>query len=169
MTKKNDDTGLVQALTQHQALTTLAKDAKEQADMIRDEVILPTVRDLQIKSKQFTASDGSIVSVSFPTPSEKHVVDEDKLKKALGAAVWAKVTTPALDPVKLDAWLNEAGLPEAERLRRMTLVGAATTTKPGPKPSPRYRVIQKAEPAPVPVSTPAPVPVMVAIDLPDDI
>lgn len=160
---------LREALASHRQLTDLHKAAKAEADVIRDEQIIPLTAELGLKSTTFVTEGGLAVQATFPAQGEKTIINEEKLKRAVGAAVWSKITTPQLDPAKLNNWLNEAGLLEAEKLSRMTTVSAVTEVRPGPKPSPRYKVMGPAktsDPAPVPASTP---PAIVAIDIPEDI
>jgi hypothetical protein len=54
------------------------------------------------KSHKFVGPDGSVYSASFQQ-TEKVTLDEAKLKKRLGSALWNQITTKVLDRKKLDA------------------------------------------------------------------
>ena len=54
--------------------------------------------------------------------AQVHSIDEDRLKKRLGAAMWRKVTTAVLDRNKLDAFVKAGEIAASD-------VAAVTTTK----------------------------------------
>lgn len=56
---------------------------------------------LDMKKSSTTLSDGSSVSATR-IQAERAVIDEARLKKRLGAFLWGKVTTQALDRKKLE-------------------------------------------------------------------
>ncbi len=159
---------LAMMLGTHHELTEIAKQAKAEADTIRDGTLVPLFQSLGRKTMTFVAK-GRKFTATMPEQGTRDGYDEDRLKAALGAAVWQKVTTPKLDPDKLQAWLNEAGLPEQERMGRIMKAGSCLVSKPGPKPSPRYKDLGEVEVSELPPAPEAPpqAPQQVYIELPD--
>jgi hypothetical protein len=81
---------------------TVAKAAQEKVDALKAD-LLAALGEEGGKAK-VSLPDGHSISASIVQGSSVRI-DEDRLRKAVGAVVWGKITTRVLDKRKLDAFI----------------------------------------------------------------
>lgn len=84
-----------------------AKEAIAANEKVKDDVqpaLVAEFKRLGVKSRK--VSDGDTVIQAALVEQERTTIDEDGLKKAVGAALWEKITTRTLDTEKVEAALS---------------------------------------------------------------
>lgn len=68
-------------------------------------VLLPLMKDEQVTKKKVALDEDTVATISIKT-REKMTIDEERLKKAIGAPAYNKLTSATLDEAKVEAAIS---------------------------------------------------------------
>lgn len=82
----------------------LRKGEREMEEARKEEgrILLPLMKDEQVTKKKVMLDEDTVATVSVKT-RESMTIDEERLKKAIGAPAYNKLTSPVLDEAKVEA------------------------------------------------------------------
>lgn len=82
----------------------LKEEEKKYAELRKEQgsKVLEGMNELHVRKVQLDFDETTNATVAIKT-RENTTVDEDRLRKAVGAKVWKKLTTAVLDPAKVEA------------------------------------------------------------------